>query len=178
MTIATPSPTTVTNSSSTSTAGLIVDFPAQRTINQSSSKTKSVTFSSISELRVFRRPTDSENKMKSYCKRDYERFNLERNIDTLECSMMLATKRGELSPDDTCMCVGLESFLAPDVHKRMKKVKRSREKHVRVVVEEQKRQRQSNSFDHEAISLVSRRSSFNARVQSYKLAVAAASVHE
>jgi hypothetical protein len=115
--------------------------------------------------------------MKSYCKRDYERFNLERNINTMECSMMLANKLGNLSADDTCMCVGLENFLSPNVAKRIKKVKRSRAKHVQAVIGEQKRQRLTNAYDHEAVSLVSKRSSFDDRVRSYKLAVAAASVH-
>ena len=157
-------------------SGLIVDFPTQNGTNQFKTF-KSVQFSKTSQLRVFRRPTSSENKMMSYCKKDYVQFSLIRNKDIMICSEILANKgAGKLSSKDMCYFTGLETFLSPNVPKRMRKIKMAREMHVKAVLDEQECQRDMNICSEEAIARVSKKNSYTNRARAYKLAVAAATV--
>jgi hypothetical protein len=167
-----PFPTTTSNTNNNCTAGLIVDFP----FNRASSRNKSVSFSSTSQVRLFRHPSTRDNAMKSYTKSDYRRFASQRNADTFQCLRMLSEKLGSLSKKETCMCVGLEPFLAPDLNKRLMKLRSSRKEHVQAVLSEQRRQKKMNINDEDAIALVSKKSSYKNRLRSYKLAFAAASV--
>jgi hypothetical protein len=154
-------------------SGLIVNFPAQRGMNQA----KSVRFSSTGTLREFARSTESENKMKWYCKEDYARFCQDRNEDIVECSMILMNKGVKaLSTEDLCYFTGLETFLSPNVPKRIQKIRNARFMHVAAVLVEQMRQRRMNIYSQEAIANVSRKSSYQARVRAYKIAVAAATL--
>ncbi|KAL7506179.1 hypothetical protein ACHAXN_003466 [Cyclotella atomus] len=97
--------------------------------------------------------------MKSYTKSDYRRFSSQRNTDTIQCSRMLAEKLGRLTKEETCMCVGLEVYLAPDANDRLIELQRSRKKHVQDVLAEQRRQMKMNINDEDTIAQASKQSS-------------------
>jgi hypothetical protein len=89
---------------------------------------------------------------------------------------MLAEKLGRLTKEETCMYVGLEVYLAPDVNDWLIELQRSRKKHVQDVLAEQRRQMKMNINDEDTIAQASMQSSYKNKLRSYKLAAAAASI--
>jgi hypothetical protein len=163
------------NDKNKSSSDLIVDFPTHRRIKQQSPG-KSVRFSTTSELRFFRKPTASENKMKSYTENDYKYFKRVRAMDVIDLSAMLARKQeaGEdLDTEEKCSCIGLELFLSPDVARRFRDIQCTRELHVATVLEEQERQLEKNFFSPSLIARKSRQSSHTAVKNAITLAAAA-----
>jgi hypothetical protein len=162
-----------------SASGLIVDFPPASC--RSNGFTKMVRFSEISELRLFKKPSDEDNKKKSYTKQDYFLFHREKLQDVIRCSELFlrASNSGNqvnLSIEDRCLCIGLEFMMAPDVEERMKKIRKKRKRHVKRVLDEQAHSRKRRDIDQDFIARVARKSSFDARKHATTVAAAAFSV--
>jgi hypothetical protein len=165
-----------------SASGLIVDFPSS-SCRSNNGFTKMVRFSEISELRLFKfkKPSDEDKKKKSYTKQDYFLFQRERLQDVIRCSelFMRASNSGNqvnLSIEDSCLCIGLEFMMAPDVEERMKRIQKKRKRHVKRVLDEQALGRKRNEIDQDSIARVARKSSFDARSHATTVAAAAFSV--
>ena len=152
-------------------SGLIVDFP----INQPGA-VKSVRFSATSEMIIIERPTKQDNRKKSYKWNDYEYFKRLRANDAVYCSNLYMYKKsiGEnLTLEDVCNFTGLEFFLSRDVPGRFRAISQAREHHSNKVLNEQKRQLQTqrtNEYSAEVVARLSEISSRTHRVQAYRVA--------
>jgi hypothetical protein len=93
---------------------------------------KTVRFAPTSHMLTFK-AIGTENTTKSYNQDDYERFLFERHRDIVTCSELVARtwSSGELlSTEEICLCTGLEAYLAPNVARRVRKLRLERKIHV------------------------------------------------
>jgi hypothetical protein len=152
--------------SGTPAPSLAVSFPPQERIRTAK---KSVQIALLSHQRTYR-PAEHESSSKSYTKADYRRFSDLRNHDIVKYSHLVADKvrSGErLTKTDLCLCTGLEAFLSPDVPKRIKKINKAREAHVKLILLAQEQGCGIN-----IISQVSRKSSRSAMARAQNAAMA------
>lgn len=133
----------------------------------------------MSQLRKFK-ISERERQTKSYSKSDYKFFSDVRNYEIAKCSSLVALKfaKGErLTKDDMALCRGLESFISPDIPRRIRKLKKSREMHVEAVLAEQEARQGGQGLSQRAIqraiARVSEKSSWDARSRSFQVATAA-----
>jgi hypothetical protein len=85
--------------------------------------------------------TDSENKIKWYCKKDYVPFLQDCNKDIVKCSEILVNKGFRaLSTQDLFYFSGLEleTFLSRNVPRRIQKIRDARDMYIAAVLYEQK----------------------------------------
>jgi hypothetical protein len=142
---------------------------------------KTVRFSETSKLLLFKKPSDEDNKNKSYTKQDFKRFHQEKMQDVIRCSKLFlpASNSGDgvnVSIEESCLCIGLEFMITPDVPKRMQRIQKARKRHVKRVLDQQALSRNSNDFSQDSIARVARRSSFETREHASTVAAAAALV--
>lgn len=103
---------------------------------------KTVRFSETSKLLLFKKPSDEDNKNKSYTKQDFKRFHQEKMQDVIRCSKLFlpASNSGDgvnVSIEESCLCIGLEFMITPDVPKRMQRIQKARKRHVKRVLDQQ-----------------------------------------
>lgn len=163
---------------------LIVDFPSsstERTIKRAK-MVKSVRFSAQVEGRYIRYPSEEENRAKSYNSEDYARFHQVLARDVVKCSRRLAAV-GTSAPQDRLSsekniirCVGIDHLVSRDVQQRYADVRNARKQHMRLVLEEQKRQRNAGRVNSADLARVSMANSQEFKLRSYRVAVLSASV--
>jgi hypothetical protein len=123
----------------------------------------------------------TEDATKSYNQDDYEHFLIERHRDII-CSELVARtgSSGErLSKEEVCLCTGLETYLAPNVARRVRKLRFVRKIHVTLVLMAQTQARHFHIEDRgEDIARVSMKMSRAAVARAVKVAAAAAAADD
>ena len=150
------------NNGNGNASGLIADFP-----NDQPEAVRSVRFSNTCEVVVIERPSQRDNRNKSYNQDDYEHFKRVRAYDVVFCSNLYMYKKSvgeELTLEDVCNFTGLESYMSPDVPGRARAILQAREQHSNRVLNV------SNQYPHEVVARFSERSSRTHRVQAQRVA--------
>ena len=101
-------------------------------------------------------------------RRKLQHFREELVQDARQMSKILdITPACNITPEQLCLCVGIEPFVTPGLARRVQDMKR---KHITEALKEQRIQRQRGEVDVEALCGVSKRSSRWARSRAWKLA--------
>jgi hypothetical protein len=162
-------------STNTENTILIVDFPHQprtpSTVN--TLPVKSVHLASQVEGRYIKYPSAIENQAKWYNKQDYVNFKRDMLRDVMKCSAAMATVQDrQVAQEHLVRCVGIDHLISRDIPQRYQAIKEGRKEHIRLVLQEQDRQRREGVNKPEQLSKVSFRSSIYSRERSHRVAMA------
>jgi hypothetical protein len=134
---------------------------------------KSVRFQAHCDGRYIPYPSPEEAEKRWYSESQQRFFKSKMKRDAMKCSILLergvgteATKSQEFA----LRCVGLSHLISHDVSKRWDDIKEARRYHVKIVLEEQDRQRSTNINSPEHIARVSSRNSALSRKKSQVMA--------
>ena len=150
------------NNGNGNASGLIVDFP-----NDQPEAVRSVRFSNTCEVVIIERPSQRDNRNKTYDQDDYEHFIRVRAYDVVYCSNLYMYKKSvgaKLTLEDICNFTGLENFMSSDVPGRFRAVSQAREQHSNRVLNV------SNQLPTEVVARLSEISSRTHRVQANRVA--------
>lgn len=148
---------------------LIVGFP-------SSIAERRVSFADITDGLYIRYPSATENQRRWYSKEDEARARSKVLRDAIQYSTVMAAARENGHQDTLLMkaflmrCVGLESLISYNVPQQYDSMRLARKRHVRIVLEEQRKQQLLGAVSSDTLARVSMTSSNQARNMARRIA--------
>ena len=141
----------------------IVDFPAQGRIS------KSIQFSTLSELAFIDRPSKEEKYVKWYSEEEQIHFKRKLRIDIHRTTrMMESIPASNITKDMLIETIGIEHFLSREYIRHVVEKRRS---HAAAIFAKQSLQRAEGCQNELELALVSKRNSQWARERAHELAV-------
>ena len=170
---------TTMSTSSNESSNLIVDFPSYpRQRNGPRTSSKSVRFATHYEGVYVDYPSEEVSK-RWYSEKEMKHFKHRIGQDSMLCSKVIMDIRdGAVTVEDEVAskkflvnCVGLEHLISRDVPKRYNSIKKGRKEHSRLVLGEQKRQKNTCDVSSVMLAHVSKRSSEPSYMRAHNIAM-------
>jgi hypothetical protein len=154
---------------------LIVDFPSSIITEQR------VRFAAVTHGMYIPYPSEEENGKKWYSKANESRSRIQVARDAASCAQLLVDAARN-DPEDIQLqqvlvhCVGFEGLLSRNVLRQYQTVREAKRNHVRVVLQEQRRQRIDGDVSSRGLARVSKTSSEQARQRAHRVALVNAAI--
>mmetsp|Transcript_4288 Transcript_4288/g.8846 ORF Transcript_4288/g.8846 Transcript_4288/m.8846 type:complete len:194 (+) Transcript_4288:106-687(+) len=131
-------------------------------------KNRNVHFSQMSTMAEFEIFTDEENKQKWTSSEDRKQFRRQQAADVLSMRRVFeTTPYNEVPHEVLCHCIGIENLMSP---KLIQRTLEHRANHTRIVLFEQRCQREMGEVDPERLASISEKHSSKTKLRARKLA--------